>query len=548
MKFSNFFLLTFLLSISNLSIAQNNPSNKIVPLSPEYIGVRKALDSLVRVVVHDKWGLKVHEDLGFITKDGSGTIGVLTSFRIIDRALDTNTGKSSIGVYNNTNQFFPLREIGQISPADSLIFLKLEGDLTEQGQRASLPLAESFKENEPLFYITWKMDDSSTIMQFKTERVQDTINLPDRQDFIIASNFIEISPKESSNSLILNPRGEVVSFVSGGTLYTLFGTPSEKLKKFLSGPSENCSLSFLKGCLIRARRTLYKEAKSGNNRAGYEISLPFLHEELFEMFMRSIGITDALQIKKDREFFLERSAEWDGGPYFYWIVDSEIMKKKKQREHLMSLEQISKTLAEQGHPHFQHLLTLIHLQLQDSAETMMYWGERAIQKKYIPALFLTGSLYLMRSVGELKKLARENHIPASQLLGLLHHDFSNATDFLEEYTDYKPLRPSGPPRKRSSFQSIQGIFFRNILSTQMEWSLYEQNNTFSSSLKDLERGLNLLNESADGGFNDAKELLNNFEQRMALARNPEEPIYIPSPLQELKCREMFAEHFTSSKE
>ena len=503
------------------------------------------MDSLVRVVVHDNWGLTAHEDLGFVTKDANGTIGVLTSSRVIDRTIDTGTGKNLIGIYNNTNKFFPLKEIKKISPGDNLILLKLEGDITDKGRRTPLSLAESFREKEPLFYIIWETHNSSAIIHFRTERVQHTVNLSDRQDFIISSDFTEISPEESSNSLILNSRGEVVSFVSSGTLYTLFGTPVEKIKGFLSGPSENCSLLFLKGCLIRARKTLYGEAKSENSRAGYEIIRSFLREESFEMFMRSIGINDPIQIKKDWEFFLKKSAEWDEKPYFSWIVDNESMTEEEQRERLLSLEQMSKVLAEQDHPHFQYLLALIYSQLRNSPQRI-YWAEQAAKKKYIPALFMTGSLYLIEGIGELKELARENHALANQLLGLLHHDFSNAMDFLKEYTGYKPLRPSGRSPTRSSFQPVH-IFRENNLPAVIEWSIYSQNVLFSLNLKKVKAGLDLIHEAAEGGFSYAKKLLNNFEKSMALARKPEEPIYMLSPFQERECRDFFTRHFTSSK-
>ena len=384
-------------------IGQDTSAKEEVILFP----VKKAIDSMVTVAVSaepkqsqiDLSGFSqigksflrrlfhlppLMETIGFIAKDNNGNIGVIAGFNIPDRAVYIKMEKSLV-VYNNKNRGFAVKEIRTLSPLNNLVFLKVEGDLTEQGKRPPLPLAKSQTDNKKLFYIS---RISSSGLWFKAKPVQTTVSLPDRQDFLIENTYTKaFQPAESVNTPlvnhtpVLNQKGEVVSFVFDGSQHTLYGIPLRGLKNFLSS-SEICS-PFIRGCVIEARRTLYKQALSRDRKAMYVLmSLTENSFKAFEMFMHSIGIKDSTQIKKEQDLFWREATKWNAGLYHHWLTNNEDLSKEERKKHLEFLESSIKSLAQQqDHPHFQYLLGDIYFHLGNRRESQ-YWLDAANKNGY----------------------------------------------------------------------------------------------------------------------------------------------------------------------
>ena len=304
--------LSVLLFFPNVSIGESHPSQSNVSVGEsyfsrsnvEYLPPRKAENSLVLVAGHDGRGHRLWEELGWIAKDVQGNVGVVASFRVIDRSLYKNTSRFSIGVYAYPGVFFAVKELKRISPIENLMFLTFQRDITENGKRVPLRLAEtSPRETDPLFYAFRRNSLRPNQSWFEMKKVKRAVFLSGRQDFLLDTNIKEIHAADPISSLVMNQRGEVVSFASRSAEDILFGTPLNYLKGFLSESSEssdsleNCSIVFLKGCVMKARRKLYRSA-SKDSRASRELS--YMSESRFEQFMQSIGISDLSLITKKR--------------------------------------------------------------------------------------------------------------------------------------------------------------------------------------------------------------------------------------------------------
>ena len=393
------------LFIPGFIIGQDTSAKEEVVLFP----VKKAIDSMVTVAVSadpkqsqiDLSGFSqigksfsirlshlppLMETIGFIAKDNNGNIGVIAGFNIPDRAVYIKMEKSLV-VYNNKDRGFAVKEIKTLSPLNNLVFLKVEGDLTEQGSRPPLPLANSQTNNEKLFYIS---RISSIGLWFKAKPVQTTVSLPDRQDFLIEDTYTKaLQPAESVNTPlvnhtpVLNQKGEVVSFVFDGSQHTLYGIPLRVLKNFLSS-SEMCS-PFIRGCVIEARRTLYKQALSRDRKAMYVLmSLTENSFKEFKMLMHSIGIKDSKRIKKEQDLFWREAAKWNAGLYHHWLTNNEDLSKEERKKHFEFLAQESSIRSfaqQQDHPHFQYLLadTYFHLGNRNKSR---YWFNKANENGY----------------------------------------------------------------------------------------------------------------------------------------------------------------------
>ena len=76
------------------------------------------------------------------------------------------------------------------------------------------------------------------------------------------------------------------------------------------------------------------------------------------------------------------------GLYHHWLTNNtRFIKIRQEEKYLEFLEQASslKSLAQEGHPHFQYLLADIYFQLNDK-EQALYWLNKARQSGYIPAM------------------------------------------------------------------------------------------------------------------------------------------------------------------
>lgn len=390
-----------LLLISSFSFGDNSLTETNVIFSP----IEKVLHSLVRIVIEDprnnlntkKQPTPPHllETIGFIAKNSKGDIGIIASFDIFDLAVHIDMEKFLM-VYNSKGYKFAIKEVKTISPENSLIFFTVKGDLTENGDIPPLPLASFRTNKEPAFYTSKVLSGNN--LRLKIKKVQQTVSLANRLDFLVFDMYTKgTQPDETftpvlNQTPIFNQKGEIVSFVSDGSQYTLYGIPLQALKKILNS-SEYCS-PFIRGCVIEARRKLHNKARAQNRKAIYAlISLTYEFEiedseaeNSFEDFMHSIHIRDSGKINREKQIFWEKAIDWNADLYHRWLTGDDSLSKSNKKKHLELLAQASsfKSLAKQGHPHFQYLLADVYFQLNNE-EQALYWLNKADKSGYIPA-------------------------------------------------------------------------------------------------------------------------------------------------------------------
>ena len=419
-RFMKCFWLLFLIPFVSFSDTQLSEETDLTfPLS------KKAMNSLVRVVIDNpQHRLSINgqsepphklETSGFIAKDSKGDIGVITGFNIFNLAVHRGEERDLM-VYNSAGHKFLVKEIKSISPVSNLIFFTLKGDVTEKGDIPPLPLAHFRTNNEPAFYTSTVLSGNDYRLQIK--KAQKTVSLANRLDFLTSDTYQKtLQPTETytpviNQTPILNHKGEVISFVFDGSKHILYGIPLQDIKTLLSS-GDYCS-PFIRGCVIDAKKELYRKAKNKNRRAIYAlIFLTYELQESFKDFMNSIGIQDASQIKREQEFFWQEATKWDAELYHHWLTDNTNLSKSERKKHFEFLERaISlKALAQEGHPHFQYLLADIYFQLNDRDQAL-YWLNKARQSKYIPAMKRV-SLDVIESLSHSNNPAKQSYPPAS---------------------------------------------------------------------------------------------------------------------------------------
>ena len=577
MKYFSWLLFCF---IPCISIGQDKLSISKVDI--DFLAVRKAINSLVTVAVptnpgksqfnlplisnasftpslQDESGWKrtlirpttpppTIETTGFIARDTEGNIGVIAGFHLIDKAVQMKKEKFLV-VYNNANRGFPVKEIKNISPENNLVFVMVEGDLTEGGERPPLSLAGSYSENDLLFYTSRV---SLGGLWFRTRVVKDTISILNREDFVIPDTYRNTSHSAevigspvTNQTPIINRKGEVVSFASDGSDHTLYGVPLQDLREFLNS-SKDCS-RFLRGCVIEARKALYKEARSENSnnkgKAMYRLVSSVRESfDAFEAFMHSIEVNDPDLIKKEHEVFWKEASEWNAELYYHWAMNNEDLSKKERQEHLRFLIETSPTklLAEQGHPHFQYLLGSMYFYLEDEAKTE-YWLNKSAKSGYIPGLWMKMNWNLVRSFGKLTVLAEHGYAPAKKALALINHDLSEAENFLN---DKKQLIPHFPKvgHSRGFIQHTLDIWRKDISPAIEETSTFESSVLFSESANQLTASLDLLKQLVELNYTPAKKLQDLLE-RSLLQKNWKIHTYPLSTELNTECEKTLTTYF-----
>ena len=547
-----FWLLFF---IPFVSFSDNQLSEADITFLPD----KKAINSLVRVVIDNPQNrLSINaqnkpphllETVGFIAKDSKGDIGVITGFNIFNMAVHIDMERSLM-VYNSVDHKFTVKAIKSISPVDNLIFFTVKGDLTENGDIPPLPLAHFRTDNEPEFYTSKVL--SGNDFHLKTRKVQKTVSFADRLDFLISDIYTKnIQPTETHTPVInqtpiLNHKGEVLSFVFDGSEHTLYGTPLQDLQKLLNS-SEYCS-PFIRGCVIKARKELYRKAQEDkDSRAIYAlIFLTYEFRKSFENFMHSIGIQDPIQIKREQEFFWKEATKWDIGLYHHWLTNNKNLSKSDRKKHLKFLEQTSslKSLAQQGHPHFQYLLADIYFQLNDKDQAL-YWLNEASQSGYMPAVWKKMSLYFLENFSDLNNLAKQGYPPAQQLLGLINQDFKKFKSALNQYNQ-KKLKPYSPNKDHSQTDLNHSLSVpqRSTTPPFTETNSYYFSMHFSDTLINLQKGFDILETLAKQNYERAKIALSSFKEN----RTGKKLRLLFYPLSERlnqKCEEVFDKPFVS---
>ena len=541
--------LAFLLLILNFSFGQNKSSKKTL----EFQLVERALSSMVVVAFnfsHDKKrnstslssDSSIIETVGFIAKDSHGNIGVITSFNIIDEAVNRN-GIKSLVVYNSANQIFKIKGIGNIDPVNNLIFLKMEGDLTKQGQLQPLPVSQSRNEEENLFYILREPFEYSS--QFQWKPIESVVSLSDRQDFLIRDSYDSVKANYSHRFIaipVINQKGEVVSFVTHGSAHVLYGVSLPELRGFLSSFEYNSN--FLRGNIFEARRALYTQALQGNSRARYMLMLLVDGaSENFKTFVSSIGITP-VHMKAEWEGFWERAVEWNGELYYNWLIKSTNLSKEEERKHFEFLEKKSsiKSLAEQGHPHFQYFLGFIYSKLENALQAE-HWIKKAGESGYIPGLWQQMLWHFSQSLDMLKHLANKDYALAQQLLGFMGQDLEKVKDIIEKYNGVTAHLPK-TGHSQSLFQRILSLWRLDISVAEKEADTYESSAFFSRSVRELKESLDLLKTLSDQNYEPARKLQNRFGKYMKEELNI--PIYHLSEELNQRCEKIFNTYFKSS--
>ena len=490
------YLFLFLFFIPGISVGEDDFSKADV----KFLSIEKAMNSLVMVTVPSRFEQSASEAVGFIARDFEGNIGVITSFSFINRIVYIN-GEDSILVYNKANTFFKVEKIKNISLSNNLVFLKVKGDLTERGKWPPLSLADSYGQNEPFFYAL-RAKASSSRSWFQAEAIQGVVSFSNRLDFLIRTSYTNIkNTHKFTNIPVFNQKGEIVSFVSDGADYTLYGVPLKEIKVFLQSP-ENCA--FIRGCVIEALKAFYKKALLwGDSQASYMLML-YTTDPVgtFEKFMHSIGITYSVSINTDLAFFMKDAAKWDAKFYYYWLINTEEMPKKKRKEHFEFLEQKSsvKSLAKEGHPHFQYLMGSVYLHL-DKPSQAEYWFKKSAANGYMPGLWEEMKMRLDNGLNGLSALLKEDYTMARQVMVFLGQDFTDAISFIKLYSE-----------QRSQSSALKAEHSQDV-STILEVELdTNQDSRFFKSLFHLGRGLDLLQQLAEQNFGPAEKLQRHFKR------------------------------------
>ena len=434
--------------------------------------------------------------VGFITKDSKGDVGVVTSFSFINKALYIN-GEGSILVTDKTGGSFKIKAIKGISSINNLVFLEVKGDLTAGGKRPPLTITDSHEPDEQLFYALRKLSTPS-LSWFQTKSVQKTVSLPRRLDFLVRDSYAHIKADHAATFVgipIFNQKGEIVSFVSDGVDHVLYGIPLRDMKDFLQSP-ENCSFSFIRGCVIKARHTLFKQIFASERRSHQASYMLMLYTAkpvgIFKQFMRSFGKSYWAGAAGYARFFWKEAAQWDPKLYYYWLVNHKELSESKRKEHFEFLEQNSsvKQLAQEGHPHFQYLMGFIYLYLDNSSQAE-YWFKESAGNGYIPGLWESVKIHLNDGLSIVSSFAEKGYIPAYRLLGLLHQDFRKAKGFLKKHNEKGhdlDILKLGPQDVLGPFQEeieIQAVTTAALRGTDGN----ERGRRFSEGLAHLETSL-----------------------------------------------------------
>ena len=472
--------------------------------------VRKALQSTVLVSLSENHNSYNLETIGFIAKDAKGNIGVITSFSAIDMAFSIGVGQDIV-VYNNSHRVFSLKGVIKTFPVDNLIFLQMDGDLTEQGKRPPLLIADLHAKDQKLFYTIMPVAPYSK--WFSAKPVQEVLSFSGRQDFITDTTFGTDFLSES-NSLIINEKGEVVSLTSYSSANTLCG--NRNMKKILNTPPGQCSF-FLKGCIISARKTLYKKAKSGNARAQYELIVRTSADfEEFTTFMSSIGINNPSKIKKSWIVFWKGASKWNVELHYFWLLADTNMTEKERMKYLKILVQNStiKFLANKSHPHFQYLLGEIYYSLNDIDESQK-WFKKASKRDYIPALFRNNMTKILLSITALKILLGVNHNLTYQFMNLFFRDYKTAENFLKEQKRFTHSSRKSMEQYLSQLNegSVNPINPPPVSKTKKQRrTLNASNELFFRSLNNLKAGFDGINKLAHNGHYPATAVQDVFER------------------------------------
>ena len=188
----------------------------------EFIAVRKALDSLVTIILADAQGQSLDIQTGLIVADPDGDIQVLTDFSAFYWLVEAGY---TLSVINRKGREFSVKEIKRISLLDNLISFTVNGDITEGGRFSPVPAAGRLEEEEPLFYTFFSNS------RFQAKRVEKALSFPERLDFLIDTRITDVSKRAS---FVLNQKGEVVSLITHTVEQTLFGSTLIGLWNFLT--------------------------------------------------------------------------------------------------------------------------------------------------------------------------------------------------------------------------------------------------------------------------------------------------------------------------
>ena len=321
---------------------------------------------------------------GFITKDGRGNVGVLTSFHLINEIIKNQSG-NFIFVHNKAGQAFAVHAVTSISAQDNLIFLTVRGDITKQG--AFPPLMPNFRtvlyKGDQLFYTSLPLAYGHS--WFKAHKVQQAVALPpDRTDFLINRPAQNVIQSSLGGSLILNQEGDVISIAFIGSGHTLFGVPYRNFKQFLNLSKDRSR--FIRGHIVTAKKLLYEESLYGNPKAKHALAL-HSGESLngFRAFMQSIGeLPAAARVNNIWQALLKSSVKWEPELYFKHLVLNKNLKSEEIKKQLAALanSESMNFLIEKGHPHFEYILSWIYF-LQGEEQKALSLLNKSAQKGYL---------------------------------------------------------------------------------------------------------------------------------------------------------------------
>ena len=449
--------------------------------------VTTAMDSIVKIFIEGK-KKPLAQEIGFIAKNSKNEIGVVTTLSIVDTAVYSG---NSLYVLNKQTEIFPVKAVKNMSPIDGLIFLKIEGEL---GARP-LPLAHSRISKENLFYTIQKKT------WFNVEKVRGSFSQLGRNDFITESEI-----RGYFSSLILNTKGEVVSFAENGAAYTHYGTPLKSLKDLLR-PSLYGSCVFIRGCIIKARKELYEKGRANNPKAQYRfLSLTAANKSIFKHLADSIGIKNLLQIQKDWNFFQKGFAQLDSYASYSFTGHKFRMSSKKKEKYFEFIAQNPKVkaLAQKGHPHIQYVMGLLNLRL--GFDGMSFdWFKKSREKQYIPSLFWSSLFEMTYSLTKLNDLAKQDYEPAQE--------------FKKELISIVKKRPPHPKKeKKDIFLDLDKI--NEVLQKYeqaLSMTVFSQTSSafhFKENIEYLTAGFTRFKNSVEQGYTGALTILPDFNKKI----------------------------------
>ena len=300
---------------------------------------------------------------------------------LTERAEEEDNGEigarngSALSVANKAGSFFSVKTVTRIAPLLDLLLFQTEGDVTEGGRFPPLRIAEWTKGQE-VFLTGAAFPPFKPFSLRRAKRVfnQTIYGLSDspfsggfeRLDFIV-NEPVEF-PLKTETVFILNQRGELISVATGGAEQTLFGVPSDKLRRFalprgaasfhqrrrerLQGENilrffpknrfpdgrlqrkqssaEPLAVFFFEGernkllyldflqdediekSLLKGRQALFVQAKNGDGRDMFQaLHFAGFQFEDFSQFMQSVGIAHPGYIHEKQVRFQRGAALWD---------------------------------------------------------------------------------------------------------------------------------------------------------------------------------------------------------------------------------------------